>query len=168
MKVTFDVKYGRNKIDVPLTERVYRADDTKEKDIFSQKVTIYNDVPADGVNERQFRRFVIDKCSIQNGYVEKADGTIQNIVNATTIITQDVEHYKTPYEYSGLATDEKNNFYTVMIDDFVVFGEVDDVVNTVTEYRELQKKYRNNGMSISSVAVNIFGTEVDNVTMTNS
>jgi hypothetical protein len=163
LKVTFDVKYGRNKIDVPLTERVYRADDTKEKDIFSQKVTIYNDVPADGVNERQFRRFVIDKCSIQGGIMQNANGTIESVVNAQTIISMDIEHYKTPLEYYALPVDVKSSFYTAKVNDFVVLAEVDDVITTPFEFQALQKKYKDNGFSITAVNENIYGTEVDNI-----
>ena len=62
-------------------------------DLWKQKVTIYNDIPKTAVEERHFDRFVIDKCSIQGGIVNEADGTISNIVNAKTIITKDVEHY---------------------------------------------------------------------------
>ena len=65
-------------------------------DLWKQKVTIYNDIPKTLILERRFERFVIDKCNIQGGIVSKADGTIENIVNAVTIISKDVERYKTP------------------------------------------------------------------------
>ena len=135
---------------------------------FNKKVTIYNDIPADAVNPRRFDRFVVDKCSIQGGYVEKADGTIQSIVNATTVISKDVEHYKTPREYAGLPVSEKDNYYTAQVDDFVVFDEVDDVVTTSQEFRALQQKYANNGMILTAVNPYIFGTEADNVSMSNA
>ena len=70
-------------------------------DFYKQKVTIYNDIQDNGVEDRHFDRFVIDKCNIQGGIVNEADGTISNIVNATTIITKDVEHYKSPLEYAS-------------------------------------------------------------------
>lgn len=134
---------------------------------FNQKVTIYNDIPADAVNPRRFDRFVIDKCTVQGGFVEKADGTIQNIDNAQTVITKDVEHYKSPIEYAQLPVDEKDRYFTAKIDDFIVFGEVDDIVTTSREFQNLQQKYRGNGMLISAVTPYIFGTAVDNITMTN-
>lgn len=136
-------------------------------DFFNQKVTIYNDIPSDNVNPRRFDRFVIEKCSIQGGYVEKADGTIQNIDNAQTVITKDVQHYKSPMEYLRLPVDEKDKYFTAQIDDFIVFDEVDDVVTTSREFQELQQKYDDNGMLITSVNPYIFGIAVDNVTMTN-
>lgn len=144
MKVGFKVKYGYNEIDIPITEETkpkYRPYGMTDK--FVNKVTIYNDIPYDGVNLRRFDRFVIDKCNIQGGYTERANGTIQSNLNSKVVITKDVEHYKKPYEYMELAEDERDNFYTVQIDDFVVLGEVDDIVTTSKEWQALQQKYGN-------------------------
>lgn len=135
---------------------------------FVNKVTIYNDIPSDGVNLRRFDRFVIDKCLVYNQLSEGADGTIQRIVNSQNIITKDVEHYKTPIEYSQLAEDERENYYTVQVDDFVVLDEVDDVVTTSKEFQELQKKYKGNGFLVTSVNASIFGMSVDNVQITHA
>lgn len=132
-------------------------------DVYKDKVTIYNDIPSDGVNLRRFDRFVIDRCLVYNQLSEGADGTVQRIVNAQNVITKDVEHYKTPLEYSQLAEDERENYYTVQIDDFIVYGEVDDVVTTSKEWQELQRKYANNGFSVTAVNASIFGMSVDNV-----
>ena len=137
-------------------------------DLYTQKVTIYNDIPKNAVEERHFDKFVIDKCNIQGGVVNEANGTITNIVNAKSVITRDVNRYKTPQEYAEIPVDLRVDYYTAQIGDFVVFGEVDDVVTTASEFSQLQSKYRNNGMKITSVSANIFGLSVDNVTMTNT
>ncbi len=134
---------------------------------YKQKVTIYNDIPSDGVNARRFDRFVIDLCNIQGGIVSKADGTIENIVNAVTVISKDVERYKTPLEYAKLPVDIREGFYTVQVGDFIVLSEVDDVVTTSREFAELQEKYKDNGIVVRSVSANIHGMSVDNVTITN-
>lgn len=136
-------------------------------DLWKQKVTIYNDIPADAVNARRFDRFVIDKCNIQGGIVSKADGTIENIVNAVTVITKDIEHYKKPLDYAKLPVDIKEDFYTVQVGDFIVLAEVDDVVTTSREFAELQTKYADNGIVVRSVSPNIHGMSVDNVTIAN-
>lgn len=138
------------------------------KDLFTKKVTIYNDIPLDGVNLRRFDRFVIDKCLVYNQLTESADGTVQRVVNAQNVITKDVEHYKTPLEYSQLAEDERENYYTVQVDDFIVYGEVDDVVTTSKEWQALQQKYANNGFSVTAVNASIFGMNVDNVQITHA
>lgn len=132
-------------------------------DFFDKKVTIYNDIPADSVNARRFDRFVIDKCNIQKGILQNADGTIEKVVNAQTITTKDVKHYKTPLEYASLPVDEKDKFYTADVNDFVVLAEVDDVVTTSREFQELQKKYKENGFSVTAVNAYIHGMAVDNV-----
>lgn len=136
-------------------------------DLFGQKVTIYNDIAKNAVEERHFDRFVIDMCNVQGGIVSRADGTIENIVNAITVITKDVKRYKTPIEYKGIPVDMREEFYTVQIGDFVVLDEVDDVVTTSREFAELQTKYSDNGMVVRSVSPNIHGMRVDNITMAN-
>lgn len=138
-------------------------------DTFIHKYTIYNDIPADGVNDRQIYRFVVDKCMSYGGISEvSSGGTVQNIVNAQTVITKDVEHYKSPIEYNKLPMDEKAKYFTAKANDFIVFGEVDDVVTSATEFRELKSKYKDNGMSITAVNPYIFGMPTDNITMTNA
>lgn len=137
-------------------------------DLYTQKVTIYNDIPKNAVEERHFDKFVIDKCNIQGGLVNEANGTITNIVNSKSVITRDVNRYKTPLEYAEIPVDLRVDYYTAQIGDFVVFAEVDDIVTTASEFSQLQSKYKNNGMKITSVSANIFGLSVDNVTMTNT
>ena len=132
-------------------------------DFFKQKVTIYNDIPSDGVNARRFDRFVIDLCNIQKGVLQNADGTIEKVVNAQTIITKDIEHYKTPIEYALLPGDEKDKYFTANVNDFVVLSEVDDIITTAREFQELQSKYKNNGFSVTAVNEYINGMSVDNI-----
>ena len=136
-------------------------------DLWKHKVTIYNDIPAGAVEDRRFDRFVIEKCNIQGGIVSRADGTIENIINAVTVITKDIDHYKQPMEYAKLPVDMRDNFYTVQVGDFIVLAEVDDVITTSREFAELQGKYADNGIVVRSVSPNIHGMSVDNVTMAN-
>lgn len=136
-------------------------------DLWKQKVTIYNDIPKTAVEERHFDRFVIERCNIQGGIVSRADGTIENIVNAVTVITKDVEHYKQPLDYAKLPVDMKEDFFTVQVGDFIVLAEVDDVVTTSREFADLQTKYANNGIVVRSVSANIHGMGVDNITVAN-
>lgn len=164
MKVEFTAKWGKNVIDIPINENgspKYKPFSMVDK--FNKKVTIYNDIPSDGVNPRRFDRFVIDSCLVYNQLSESADGTIQKIVDTQNVITKDVEHYKTPVEYGKLASDQKDNFYTVQIDDFVVLDEVDDVVTTSKEFQNLQQKYKANGFSVTAVNASIHSMAVDNV-----
>jgi hypothetical protein len=134
---------------------------------YNRKVTIYNDVPATEIEPRKFYRFVIDKCQIQSGVVEKSDGTIVRLADANTVTTRDVEHYKSPTDYYKTADDLKENFYTVQVNDFVVFDEVMDLVSNAEEFRNLISKYKKNGMSITTVNPSVYGMAVDNVQFSN-
>lgn len=136
-------------------------------DLWKRKITIYNDIPADAVNDRRFDRYVIEKCNIQGGIVSKADGTIENIVNAVTVITRDMLNYVNPPAYKKIPLDLTENNYTVQIGDFVVLAEVDDIVTTSREFAELQQKYSNNGFVIRSVSEYIEAMDVDNLQFSN-
>ena len=136
-------------------------------DLWKQTVTIYNDISKTAVEERHFDKFFIDKCNIQGGIVSRADGTVENIVNAISVITKDVDRYKPPMQYAKLPVDIREAFYTVQVGDFIVLAEVDDVVTTSREFAELQEKYKDNGIVVRSVSANIHGMSVDNVTITN-
>lgn len=132
-------------------------------DFFKNKVTIYNDVPSDEVNERRFDRFVINKCNIQKGILQNADGTIEKVANALTIITKDITHYISPKKYALLPVDEKNKYFTANVNDFIVCEEVEDIVTTAREFQELQNKYKDIGFSVTAVNEYIYGSSVDNV-----
>ena len=136
-------------------------------DFWKQKVTIYNDIPKNAIEARHFDRFAIDKCNIQGGIVSRADGTVENIVNAVSVITKDVDRYKTPLEYAKLPVDIRKEYYTAQIGDFIVLSEVDDVVTTSQEFANLREKYKNKGIVVRSVSANIHGMSVDNVSITN-
>lgn len=136
-------------------------------DLWTRKVTIYNDIPADAVNDRRFARSVVERCNVQGGIVSKADGTIENIVNAVTVITKDIDRYKTPSDYKALPVDMAEGAYTVQIGDFVVLAEVEDEVTTSREFAELQTKYASNGFVVRTASAYLEGMAVDNVQFAN-
>ena len=171
MKVGFNVKYGYNEIEIPITDKtVPKFQKSGMTDLFSSKVTIYNDITYESygtseevIKKRHFEKFVIDKCNIQKGILQNADGTIEKVVNAQTITTKDIEHYKTPIEYALLPADVKDKYFTANVNDFVVLAEVEDVVTTSREFQDLQSKYKNNGFSVTAVNEYIHGMAVDNI-----
>ena len=132
---------------------------------FTDKVTIYNDIASAGVNPRRFDRFVIDKCLIYTKFVEGDSGsTIGKIIDSQNVVSRDVEHYKSPIEYKRLPADEKEKYYTVQINDFVVLSEVDDIVTTSREFQDLQEKYSDGlGFSVTAVTPYLKGTNTNNI-----
>lgn len=168
MKIEFNVKYGKNVIEIPITENTRPSFDTDGMtNLWKRKITVYNDIPSTATEERHFDRFVIDLCNIQGGIVSRADGTIENIVNAVTVITKDVGRYKSPLEYRHIPVDLREQYFTMQIGDFIVLDEVDDIVTTSREFANLQTKYKDNGIIVRSISANISGMAVDNVTVTN-
>lgn len=155
-------------IDIPITEETRPCfQKSGLNNLFREKVTIYNDIEKNAVEERHFDRFVIENCNIQRGLVSRADGTVENVVNAITVISKDVKRYKNTMEYTALPIDLRESKYTIQIGDFVVLGEVEDIATTSREFAEIQEKYRYNGFVIRSVSTNINGMAVDNVQMAN-
>ena len=158
----FVVKCGENVLEIP-------EEPTEEKtsgfgtNLFKSKVTIFNDILSDGVNPRRFEKHVIELCNVQRGMLQNADGTIEKVVNALSVITKDTKNYKTYSDYVYLPAAEREKYFTANINDFVVLSEVDDVVTTIDEFRALQKKYKNNGFSVTAVNEYLYGMNVDNV-----
>lgn len=136
-------------------------------DLWESKVTIYNDIPATKENQRTFNCFVIDKCQIQGGIAEKTDITVRNKTKSVTVITKDVEHYKAPEEYQNMPENQRTAFFTVQTGDYIVFAEITDTVENAGDFAALQSKYKDNGIKVMAVDVNINGMSVDNITITN-
>ena len=137
-------------------------------DLYNKKVTIYSDIAKTVVKPRHWDRRVIDRCMVYSGTAESARENVQIITNATTVITRDVNRYRPPAEYAKTPVDEREQWYTVQPDDFIVFDEVFDVVTDAAEWSELQKKYKLNGMSITTVNPYIFGFKTDNISISNA
>lgn len=150
-------------IDIPFEQIRPNFNPYGVTDKFLNKVTIFNDIQADGENPRRFERFVINRCMIYNQLSESANGTISKIVNTHNVITKDVEHYKSPREYKLLTINERERYYTVQINDFVVPEVVNDVVSTASEWSALQKKYKGYGFSVTAVNVSVCGMVVNNI-----
>lgn len=136
--------------------------------LFKDKITIYNSVPATNDKPRSFARRVVEQCLIQGGFVDKSGGTVRTVVNAKTVITKDIKRYIPPDEFYNTEDDLKTKSFTVQVGDFVVFGVVDDIVENAEQFANLQQKYKNNGIKITSVNPAINGMAVDNILMTNA
>lgn len=136
-------------------------------ELYDSKVTIYNDIPKSDDEERHFDRFVLEHCNIQGGVLAKIDGTIENVVNAISVITKDVKAFKPLAEYVLLSVEERKKHFTVNVGDMVVLDAVTDEVETNAEFGALVKKYANNGFVVRSISANIHGLSVDNITMAN-
>ena len=139
-------------------------------DLWSREVTVYI---VTNNSEAKYRREVIKQCSVQCGYKESMDGTIRNMSDVKTVYTKDIARYLPPSDYFNVSASERmwfhpNGCYTVRTGDFIIFGKVDDAVSNPKEFADLQVKYKDCGMKVTSVNVNIFGMASDNIMMTNA
>ncbi len=162
MKVKFNVKYGQNEIEIPDTQS-FSEEKNKLKNLFSGKVTIYNDITFEGKEKRKFCSHVIDDCFVSLEFKEKSDGTAEHCQRTANIFTKDVKHYKTPDEYRRLPEEKRGDFYTVRTGDFIVLDEITDSVKTSKEFYELLEKYREVGFFVTDWDVNVFGFRCDNL-----
>ena len=138
-------------------------------DLYTKKITIYSDIAKTIVEPRHWDRRVIDRCMVYSGTAESnRENIIQVVSNATTVIIRDVNRYRTPAEYAHIPVDQREQWYTVQPDDFIVFDEVFDVVTNASEWAELQKKYKSNGMSVTTVNPFVFGLTTDNISISNA
>lgn len=169
MEVSFKVKYGTNTITIPTADYIRLSRRPWGANLFNRTVTIYNDIPADSARElpRSWQRTVLRNCNIQGGLASKANGTVENIVNAQTVTTKDVDAYLPPVEFYALPVEKRPDFYTLNVNDFIVFDEVLDEVTTSREWSTLQSNYNKIGMSVETVSVNIYGTGADNISVSN-
>ena len=135
---------------------------------FTQTVTVYISVPVTDIKPRAFERRVVKNCTVQGQTVEKIDGTMRRVVNATTLITKNIANYVDAQVFYDTPADLRKDIYTIQTGDFIVFEECDDVVNDANEFAELQRKHRNNGMVATTVSAYINGMKTDNVTVTNA
>lgn len=136
-------------------------------DLWQSKVTIYNDIFDEKTRTRHFNRFVVEKCQIQGKSIEKSSETVSNDFNAKVIITKDVAHYKDCNAYVNLSQNDRENYYTAKVGDFIVLEEVEDIVSNAQQFAELQKKYGDNGIKITQIKKFINGMNTDNIVISN-
>lgn len=133
-------------------------------DLWNKTVTVYNSIPAEKDIPRSFCRAVIKKCFCRSELTSSsADTTVEKRTSHPRLRTKDISGYLPPESYYSLSEKKRANKYTVQIGDFIVFGEVDDMVTNAAEYAELQQRYRERGFRVTSVSVNIHGLNVDHI-----
>lgn len=137
-------------------------------ELFNKAVTIYNDIAAESANPRRWDRCVVYKCNIQGGKADEANSTVVNVVNAKNVITKDVAHYKPYLEYIKLPEETRSDYFTAKVGDFIIFEKVDDVVATAQEFSQLQQKYKDSSIKVTSFSASVYGMPVDHVRFTNS
>ena len=165
----FNLKYGTNYIDVPVTKHTKQLRTGKREltSLWNARVTLYIDVPETDTMPRTIERRVINQCRIYGHLTDKPKESVRDILNAKTVVTKDTDRYIKPHEYMSLPPDVRTNYYTVTPGDFIVFDEVEDIVSDALEFAKLQQKYKDVGIKVTVENVNINGMAVDNIMISN-
>lgn len=135
--------------------------------LWSDVVTVYIDVAANGKTARHFERRIIKQCSVQNGTTDKANDTVRNETAVQSVLTKDVQRYKSKADYTVLSISERDEYFTAGAGDYIVIGEVSDTVTNAQDFMDLQTKYSDNGFKVMNVNVFIYGMNTDNIAISN-
>ena len=136
--------------------------------LWTDRVTVYIDIPADEKTARHFERRIIEKCSVQGGTTDKASDTVRNEVAVKSVFTKDAQRYKSKDTYISLPDAQRERYFTVGAGDYIVFGEVTDTVSNARDFAALQIKHKNNGFKVMNVNTFIYGMNTDNIAISNS
>lgn len=152
MKVSFDVRYGRNVIDIPLYPEPKTQGGGNLSDLKDKTFTIINRIPTSANNPQisKWIKSVLMKCDMQDGIFDKTSQTMVYKAHTWTAWVADWQRYKAPHwlddGYYALADDEKSEFYTVNAGDLLIFSEIPDSAPTSEqEFQQLAAKYKNTG-----------------------
>ncbi len=164
MKIGFNVKYGYNEIEIPVSEgkKLYSLSGGGLSNLQNETFTIINQIPqsASVATKRTWKKYTLTGCDKKDGIYDKSSGTMVYKSNSFTAFISDWEHYKAPNwlegGYYSLTDDEKSAFYTANTNDLIIFADIPDLAPTTTvEFTALTQKYKDIGGLISGVNVYI-------------
>lgn len=164
MKVGFNVKFGYNEIEIPVSEgkQLYPLNASGLSNLHRETFTIINQIPqsASIATKTAWKKHILTKCGKQNGLYDKSSGTMIYRANSWTAYIFDWQGYKQPNWLDGgyymLSDEEKDNYFTANVGDLLIFGEIPDAApTTIQEFNALATKYKDNGGIITGNEVYI-------------
>lgn len=154
MKIKFDVKYGRNTIELPINtgEKIYSDNSNGLSNLNNQHFTIINQIPTSQsvMTKMAWKKRLLTKCNKKDGIYDKSSQGVVYKANTWTAYIFDWLEYKPPLwvdgGYYALADDAKVEFFTAAVGDLLIFAEIDDPVPTsIAEFDALRNKYKDCG-----------------------
>ena len=126
----------------------------------SEIFTIINQIPQseEVATKKEWRKHTLNCCGKTDGILDKSSGTMIYKANSFTAYIFDWQKYLPPNwldgGYYALSADEKCSFYTVNVNDLIIFADIpDDAPTTTAEFIALTQKYKDIGGLISGVNV---------------
>lgn len=159
IKVNFDVKFGKNTIELPINQgkAVYNDKSKGLSNLRNKTFTIINRIPSSPENPQiiKWNKFELSNCGKQDGIYDKSTDSAIQRETAWTVYIFNWQEYKEPHwcedGYYYLPDNEKNKFYTANSGDLIIFGKISEQTpKTEQEFQSLLKKYKNMCGLISS------------------
>ena len=162
-KISFNVKYGRNTIEIPVnTGKAYGESSPELSNLNNQVFTIINQIPtSQGVaTKTAWKKYRLDNCGKKDGLYDKSNGTMAYKANTWTAFIYNWQQYKPPLwvdnGYYTLTDEEKADYFTANVGDLVIFSDVfDDAPTTTQEFNALRDKYKDMGGIITGAEEHI-------------
>lgn len=165
MKISFDVKYGHNTIDLPINtgEKVY-ANNTPIglSDLDTDIFTIINQIPSSQTiaTKTAWKKHRLVKCSKKDGIYDKSNGQMAYKANTWTAYIKDWQSYRKPLWVDGgyytLTENDKDKYFTVNVGDLLIFADIaDNAPLSIQEFNALKDKYKDCGGVITGTEVYI-------------
>ena len=119
--------------------------------------TIINQIPKseNDTSKTKWQKHILTHCDVRNGVYDKSTGVFSGRGNLWTVYIYDWQFYKPPIwskdGYYFLDDLKKEKYFTVNVGDLIIFENIPDKVPTsISEFSELEKKYRQNGGTVSN------------------
>ena len=157
-KISFDVKYGRNTIEIPFTAgKSYGKSSPELSNLNNQVFTIINQIPTSQTVSTKvaWEKYRLDKCGKSDGLRDESSKTMAYKANTWTAYIGNWQEYKPPTwlddGYYALSDDEKAEYYTANVGDLLIFADIpDETPTTLQEFNALRDKYKDIGGIITS------------------
>ena len=163
-KIEFNVKYGKNTVEIPVNGGKLYADraPTGLSDLNTDVYTIINQIPASSTSAAKtaWKKHFLTKCDKKEGLYDQSKEAMVYDANAFTVFCGNWQDYRKPLfvdgGYYALPEDEKERYFTVRPKDFIIFAKVDDAApETTAEFMALKNKYADYGGEITGAEVYI-------------
>ena len=159
IKVEFDVKYGRNTIEIPIKSYTDFAP-VGTSNLNGQVFTIINQIPTSQTvtTKIAWKKYRLTDCGKRDGLYDKSSGTMAYRANTWTAYIMNWQQYKPPtwLDSGYYALADKSEHYTANVGDLLIFYDIaDNVPTTLQEFNALRDKYKDMGGIITSQEVYI-------------
>lgn len=157
IKVSFNVKYGKNVIDIPINtgQKTYIDNaPTGLSELNGNTYTIINRVPLNNNSSKKWVKHLLTNCGKKDGIYDKSQETMIYKNNTFTVYCNNWQEYLMPAQYYNLSEAEQEEYYTAAPKDLIIFAPIEDTapISTV-EFETLKKKYSSQCAEITGVEI---------------